>query len=416
MMELEYEDNKMQLKKKKLNTIRFIGELFKKGMLKNHIVHVCIRDLIGTKDNNGIITGFRELPHELDLELLCQLLTTVGQELEIKAKSENNKNNINIYFQHLKIYSKEKRINSRVRMAIEEVISLRERNWISRREQEGPLTITEINKKIEIEEKKKEQEAKLNNSYGPRGSGGINKVLYNSQPNSNFYNNNSFNSQQQRIQQKSSYPEYKVMSKPKHNSYSSYNKDNNSNNNNDEFTLLKRKSSIDSVDSVEKVVDEISDSKIENRVKSIISEYIEYDDIAEVILTLDELPTRSITIFIITLMDRYLSSSKGNEQIKMLNMLRGVGEAGKLKNSRKDIELSLSTWEPLITLWDFVLECKQAALYIGTLLKILINFDVCSKKSINNIIESVRKECQEDEYGPTDEQFNSIYLELNNRL
>jgi hypothetical protein len=31
MMDLEYEDNVMQLKKKKLNTIRFIGELFKKG-------------------------------------------------------------------------------------------------------------------------------------------------------------------------------------------------------------------------------------------------------------------------------------------------------------------------------------------------------------------------------------------------
>lgn len=405
MMELEYEDNKMQLKKKKLNTIRFIGELFKNGMLKNRRLIECIIDLIGRKDQNGQFIDYLELPDESHLELLCQMLTTVGQEIEIKA-SENQKNQL---FDYLLQYSKEKRINSRVRMAIEEVISLRERKWKSRREQEGPLTITEINKKIEIEEKKKEKEAKLNYISGPRGGGGINKVLYNSQPNSNFHNNNQSNSQQQRTQQKTSVPEYKVMPRPKHSSNS---KDNN-NDNNDEYTLLKRNTIVDSVDSVEKVVDEISDSKIENRVKTIISEYIEYDDIAEVILTLDELPTRSIAIFIISLMDRYLSSSNGNQQIKMLNMLRGIGEAGKLKNSRKDIELSLSTWEPLLTLWDFVLECKKAALYIGTLLKILINFDVCSKKFINNIIQSVRKECLEDEYGPSDEQFNSIYLELN---
>jgi hypothetical protein len=56
----------------------------------------------------------------MDLELLCQMLTTVGQELEIKA-SENQKNKIINYFDHLLKCSKEKRINSRVRMAIEEV-------------------------------------------------------------------------------------------------------------------------------------------------------------------------------------------------------------------------------------------------------------------------------------------------------
>jgi hypothetical protein len=195
---------------------------------------------------------------------------------------------------------------------------------------------------------KEYEKNKLNNSYGSR-SGGVNKVLYNSQQNNNFHNssrennnnnynnnNNQFNSQQQQYQQrqqKSSVPQYQVIPRPKHNSNNdnsnnnnnnSNNDNSNSNNNNGEYVPLKRNTNDDKVD-----LHEISDNKIQNRIKTVISEYIEFDDLAEAILTLEELPDRARNIFIISLMDRYLSCNKGNEQIKMLNLLRGVGEAGK---------------------------------------------------------------------------------------
>ena len=50
--------------------------------------------------------------------------------------------------------SKDKSLNSRMRFTIEEVIFLRKNKWQSRREQEGPLKISEIHQKIQEEEER----------------------------------------------------------------------------------------------------------------------------------------------------------------------------------------------------------------------------------------------------------------------
>jgi hypothetical protein len=50
---------------------RFIGELFKLGMLTTNIMQRCIKDLLNAAD-------------EESLECLCKLLTTIGKDLENK--------------------------------------------------------------------------------------------------------------------------------------------------------------------------------------------------------------------------------------------------------------------------------------------------------------------------------------------
>jgi hypothetical protein len=50
---------------------RFIGELFKLGMLTTNIMQRCIKDLLAEGD-------------EESLECLCKLLTTIGKDLENK--------------------------------------------------------------------------------------------------------------------------------------------------------------------------------------------------------------------------------------------------------------------------------------------------------------------------------------------
>lgn len=54
---------------------RFIGELYKQGMLTTGIMHRCINHLLDQNDEDS-------------LECLCKLLTTVGKDLESKGKSE----------------------------------------------------------------------------------------------------------------------------------------------------------------------------------------------------------------------------------------------------------------------------------------------------------------------------------------
>lgn len=57
-------------------TYRFIGELFKLGMLTATIMHQCIEHLLSNEE-------------EESLECLCKLLTTIGKDLEYSGTKTN---------------------------------------------------------------------------------------------------------------------------------------------------------------------------------------------------------------------------------------------------------------------------------------------------------------------------------------
>lgn len=54
---------------------RFIGELYKQGMLTTKIMHRCTKELLIQSDEDS-------------LECLCKLLTTIGKDLESKVSAE----------------------------------------------------------------------------------------------------------------------------------------------------------------------------------------------------------------------------------------------------------------------------------------------------------------------------------------
>ena len=65
------EGTTVKAKRRMLANIRFIGELYKLGMLKQKVIHSCIRTLLGRSRDEAI-------------ECLCRLLTAVGGQLEAK--------------------------------------------------------------------------------------------------------------------------------------------------------------------------------------------------------------------------------------------------------------------------------------------------------------------------------------------
>ena len=65
------------------------------------------------------------------------------------------------YCDQLKVLSKDKRINSRLRFNLEEILEMRSNNWQARRIQEGPVKIEEIHQKIALEEYEKLQHQQL---------------------------------------------------------------------------------------------------------------------------------------------------------------------------------------------------------------------------------------------------------------
>ncbi|KAG4076043.1 hypothetical protein HA402_011517 [Bradysia odoriphaga] len=151
-----YEEEERKLRRRSVGTVRFIGELFKMGMLTPNIMMTCVSSLL---DRNS----------EDKLECLCKLLTTIG------ARLEDKKNNLGDYFRQMKEIADKKnqntRISSRVRFMIQDVIDLRKNNWIPRRETANPKKMGQIQKEADAEQSNI-QLLNFNLSSGGRGGGG----------------------------------------------------------------------------------------------------------------------------------------------------------------------------------------------------------------------------------------------------
>ena len=151
--ETDLDERLLKLKQRKLGNIRFVGELYKKGLISTKIMHKCIQSLISEIDAQENVVGWKANPDEQDLELLCKFLQTVGYTLESKGQSLDN------YFSQLDVLSQLKSLNSRIRFNIEEVLELRRNGWQARREQEGPSKIEEIHQKAARESLSKQQQS-----------------------------------------------------------------------------------------------------------------------------------------------------------------------------------------------------------------------------------------------------------------
>lgn len=148
----EFEEERSKLKRRMLGNIRFVGELYKKGLLQTTVMHNCVEELIGSE-----ASGWKRSLDDEDLELLVRLVKTVGETLELKSQSREQSDKFESYFRRMHELARDKSLNSRMRFAIEEVITLRQNKWKDRRAQEGPLKISEIHQKIQAEEQMQQQ-------------------------------------------------------------------------------------------------------------------------------------------------------------------------------------------------------------------------------------------------------------------
>ena len=128
-------------------------------------MHECVKKLLKTTD-------------EESLECLCRLLTTVGQVLDTETKQrlskgpQNGLNDLSVYFNEMKKITQwtwaqnNKKVCSRVRFLMQDVIELRLADWKLRREIAGPKTIEQIHADVA----KEELNAKLQGmNSGPSG-------------------------------------------------------------------------------------------------------------------------------------------------------------------------------------------------------------------------------------------------------
>lgn len=130
--EEEREEKRIQARRRMLGNIRLIGELYKKKMLTEKIMHSCIQKLLGQYQN----------PDEEDVEALCKLMSTIGEMIDHPKAKEH----MDAYFDMMAKLSNNMKLSSRVRFMLKDSIDLRKNKWQQRRKVEGPKKIEEVHR------------------------------------------------------------------------------------------------------------------------------------------------------------------------------------------------------------------------------------------------------------------------------
>ncbi|XP_062182870.1 eukaryotic translation initiation factor 4G-like [Phragmites australis] len=111
----EREERRICARRRMLGNITFFGELYKKRMLTERIMHECIKKLIGDFHN----------PDEENIEALCKLMSTIGEVIDHpKAKQH-----MDAYFEIMQKLSTSQKLSFRVRFLLRDSMDLRTNKW-----------------------------------------------------------------------------------------------------------------------------------------------------------------------------------------------------------------------------------------------------------------------------------------------
>ncbi|CAL9134042.1 unnamed protein product [Musa acuminata var. zebrina] len=117
----QHETNKVE------SNVRLLGELYKKKMLTERIMHECINKLLGQHQN----------PAEEDVQALCKLLGVIGKTIDHPKAKEH----VDAYFDMMAKLSTDQKLSSRTRFMLRDLIDLRKNKWEARRKEEEPKKI-----------------------------------------------------------------------------------------------------------------------------------------------------------------------------------------------------------------------------------------------------------------------------------
>ena len=145
-------------KRRGLGLVRFIGELFKLGMLTERIMHECVKKLL----------DYEGTPEEAEVESLSGLLRTIGKQLDSPESKAAGR--MDAYFERINQTMNLPDLPSRLRFMLLDIIDLRRAGWSDKSTDKGPKTIQEIHEEAEAA-KAKEELARLA-SQANRGGGG----------------------------------------------------------------------------------------------------------------------------------------------------------------------------------------------------------------------------------------------------
>ncbi|KAF6252216.1 eukaryotic initiation factor [Scenedesmus sp. NREL 46B-D3] len=132
-----------RVKSRTLGTVRLIAELYRKEVVREAIITVCLRELLEARDSSSI-------PPEENVESACEMVTVTGKML---AGSENKKtrDTLDGYLARLMRLSADKNMPSRMRFLIRDVLDMSKNKWVPRRETFTAKKLEQVHAEAEAE-------------------------------------------------------------------------------------------------------------------------------------------------------------------------------------------------------------------------------------------------------------------------
>jgi len=142
------------LKRKCLGNIKFVGELFIKGMISHAVIFQCIHKLVDnfletTPESTTITLRAQVDSRGENIECFCKLTTTVGEFLD----NNGHKRRLGYYLDIMKAVSDDKTNDFRSRFMIKDLLDLRKAKWVSRRPKDTVKTKKEVRDTFEKDNK-----------------------------------------------------------------------------------------------------------------------------------------------------------------------------------------------------------------------------------------------------------------------
>jgi len=145
--EEEREEARFKQRRRMMGNIKFIGELYNRNLLPSSVVA------------NSIVPKLLHADSEPEeLECLCKFMKTSGKVLESTCYTGTPPKpgpalaKLNEYFDMIKSFADDPKYDSRIRFMLQDIIELRQNNWVPRREEKTAKKIKEIHQEAEEEE------------------------------------------------------------------------------------------------------------------------------------------------------------------------------------------------------------------------------------------------------------------------
>ena len=395
----------MGVKKRMMGNIRFIGELCKRKMIRTSTMHQCIQNLLDVKEGQKVDGG--------NVELVCKLLTSIGQKLDQDVSSSEDTNIVNSYYSRLATLRNSKSIYSRIKFSIDEVIELRRNNWVARIAQDGPATLEEIRKRaLEDEERKAIAQQQLHSGHHYGGKGGKGGGGNNRGGPQDFRNSGRGGSNVSR--NTSGGPSGGGRKGQDGN-------DRRSSGGGGENSSRGNKGGSRQNDNIKPTASpvppkkkEMSPDLLKKRTATIVNEFISSGNEQEAVECLAELTPQACGFLVSNAMDKYLNSNKAPEKASILKLCSVV--MSQLQGAASYVENAIKTDESLTFLCDFMMDVFTAPELMGEVLQVLIVGRAVRREVLNQRLAELRKINKDDDFGVPDEQLQQAHDRLLSKL